>query len=198
MDKINECIKNSLSNNLAAHVEMLHVMKSMDDFHTTLEILSESQPAFYMDILYRFGTEEFGYEDKRKTFAEECKEDAENYTAYCIGVNLMHQKMQTEYGRGNLTFEIDLSSEFNFTGEEPVGKYGGNSPQKSDGSPTRNNSMASRRYTGLGRPTFEYEGETLKGKAHGFGTAKGVSEDVIFEGSWIEGMPEGFCKAHLL
>jgi len=44
---------------------MLHNLKNVDDFQTALEILSESQPAFYMDILYRLGRDEFGYEDKR-------------------------------------------------------------------------------------------------------------------------------------
>jgi len=110
----------------------------------------------------------------------------------------MHEKNQTDYGRGNLTFEIDLSSEFDFR-EETAAKNAGSTPLKGDVTPPPRNysmySVNSRRGTspGLGRPTFEYEGETLKGKAHGFGTARGVTEDLTFEGSWIEGVPEGFC-----
>lgn len=65
---------------------MLHDIGNVNEKRECLDILRESQPAFYMQALSQLSkkADEFGQE--RSIFEKEAMEDAEMYSAYCIAV----------------------------------------------------------------------------------------------------------------
>ena len=95
-----------------------------------------------------------------------CRDDYQNFTAYCIGLETQHEEMRAskQFTDGKISCKLRAGQVL----------------------------QASNSMSDADIIAFTYEGELLNGKPHGRGKASTQDNKVSFEGSFVNGQPEGF------